>query len=319
MGRLRLGVVLLPPPAVSSALEALRLALGDPGRERIQAHLTLASPVNVDESSLGAVLDLLRRAARETSPFEVQLGPPRSFLPASEVIYAPVLQGVEEVSELRQRLNVSPIARQSAWPYVPHVTLCERASQEQADAAVKCLAHFSAWAAFSSVVLMRKDQGMPWRPMADFAFSGRPQRVGTGGFEVEFSLSSSVDPEIAAWRNSRCGAEEDRWAQQSFVVARHLGEIAGLAHWLRPPGRFELAELIVDPALRGRGIGSLLLARVEQEARSAGFARIEAVPRLDSAAQGFLSRWGWRPSYPLPGWFGTTEGIRMEKVPGELL
>lgn len=80
------------------------------------------------------------------------------------------------------------------------------------------------------------------------------------------------------------------------VVALLEGEVCGVAALKAEsiPSHAHLspwaAAGLVDPALRGRGIGRLLLAAVEQQARKLGFAQVYCGT---SSAHGLLQRSGW--------------------------
>ena len=86
---------------------------------------------------------------------------------------------------------------------------------------------------------------------------------------------------------------------ERYVVAERAGAVAGYAA-LR--GR-ELTAAFVHPRESGRGIGALLLARIERDARRRGARRlavraaVSAVPFY--TAHGFVGR--RRIAVPLPG------------------
>ena len=86
-----------------------------------------------------------------------------------------------------------------------------------------------------------------------------------------------ITPEILRERERRRPAGQRRWR---VVVVDDSGWIAGFADSLHdpwmPPGRFSLA-VVVDPALRNRGIGTLLYGTVLITCRSletAGISRV---------------------------------------------
>lgn len=63
------------------------------------------------------------------------------------------------------------------------------------------------------------------------------------------------------------------------------GEIAGVARWVRVPGRREAAELAVAVAdeHQGRGIGTALVTAINARAREEGIERYHAVVSTDNA------------------------------------
>lgn len=173
MARVRLGVALLLPPPLAGEVDGLRRALGDGSLGRIPAHLTLVPPVNVREDRLGEALAVMRRAAAATRPFTARLGPPDSFRPASPTVHLAV-PGDAPVQALRDRVFVDPLARPLTWPFVPHVTLAEEATDERIDAALAALVAFSVEVRFDCVHLLREGPGRVWAPIAD-ARSPRPR------------------------------------------------------------------------------------------------------------------------------------------------
>lgn len=76
-----------------------------------------------------------------------------------------------------------------------------------------------------------------------------------------------------------------------------------------------LALLAVHPDEQHRGLGSLLLAWLEQPARVAGIARIRLEARADNpVAIGFYRKQGYRESGRVAGYYrGTVDAVRLEK------
>jgi mycothiol synthase len=84
------------------------------------------------------------------------------------------------------------------------------------------------------------------------------------------------------------------------IVARSAGEVTGYAQVTRHPAHGSqparlVTELLVDPAHRGRGIGSALLERVTAEGRAWGARRVDAwAHHADAAAIGLAEAHGMR-------------------------
>ena len=90
-----------------------------------------------------------------------------------------------------------------------------------------------------------------------------------------------------------------------FAVARRLGPVALLriAWRLRlrprvavamPPGAYEISELHVSPAFRGRGFGEALLRFAESDARERGFSSMALQTLTTNPAQKLYARNGFR-------------------------
>lgn len=92
-----------------------------------------------------------------------------------------------------------------------------------------------------------------------------------------------------------------------ILVARQKGTVVGMVNLLYTVStalgdRVGLLEdMIVDPGVRGRGAGSLLLKQVIQFARTNGCKRITLLTdRTNKAAQRFYRRHGFVPSAMAP-------------------
>jgi ribosomal protein S18 acetylase RimI-like enzyme len=124
-----------------------------------------------------------------------------------------------------------------------------------------------------------------------------------------FALLKRHHQELAP-ANPRYGLDEDTWsrlAQADMVdpnvtvlVAEVDGEVRAFAKLIledKPWGLgCEVETLIVDEQLRGRGIGSLLMGAVEQEAAEAGAVGIRVnVLRLNEQGRNFYERLDYEP------------------------
>jgi GNAT superfamily N-acetyltransferase len=274
VARRRLGVALLVPPPYDTAIDALRLAVGDGALGRVPAHVTLVPPVNVREDALGEALARAREAAASAAArLTLVLGPPTTFLPDNPVLYLPV---VGDVEPLRHKAFRAPLWREPAWPYVPHVTLADDLPPERIAGALAALERYSVAIDVSAVHLLQEGPDRAWRPIAGVRL-GPPAVIGRGGLAVELTDEVMADPTVAALDLP----SGDRW-----VVARRDGELAGVAvmakRWLQ--------AVFVVPAFRGEGIGAHLLARAVAPHRRA------LVDWDDPSARAFLERHGFRPA-----------------------
>jgi 2'-5' RNA ligase len=173
MPRRRLGVVLLLPEPAATEVDGLRRALGDGALGRIPAHLTLVPPVNVREDEVAAALDLLRRAAAQTRPLDLRVGPATTFHPATPVVYLAVDGDVAALHALRGRVFHPPLERPLTLPFVPHVTLVDDFDPERIPAAVAALADYVVDVRLEAVHVLEEGRGRVWRPIADATFSQR--------------------------------------------------------------------------------------------------------------------------------------------------
>jgi GNAT superfamily N-acetyltransferase len=82
-----------------------------------------------------------------------------------------------------------------------------------------------------------------------------------------------------------------------------------------PPGSYYIAELDVDPAWRNRGIGGVLLAHAEEEARRLDVPRLSLTTNITNPARRLYERNGYRVTHVKTD--ATYE--RITGIPGRLL
>lgn len=256
MARRRLGAVLLLEGRVAAEVDGLRRACGDPALGRVPPHITLVPPVNVREDDLPAALTRLRAAAAVArGPVELALGPPATFLPVNPVLHLAVGgPGRPALQRVRDAVFAYPLERPLSWPFVPHVTLADGIAAERIEAALVALADYEVPATFDRLHLLQEGEERVWRPLADCPL-GPPDLVGRGGFEVELTASTLLDPEAAAFLEER-GAPP---AEGPYVVARHRWDVVGVA---------DAVGEVVAPEHEAHGITDLLARR-----RAAGVSR----------------------------------------------
>jgi 2'-5' RNA ligase/GNAT superfamily N-acetyltransferase len=283
MARLRLGVALLLPDPVAPEVNGLRRAVGDTSLTRVPPHVTLVPPVNVREEQLGTALAVLRAAAAAAPHvITLTLGSPRSFLPTNPVLYLAVDGDMADLEALRDRVFKPPLERPLSWPFVAHVTLADEADPDRIQAATVALASYAAVARMDRVYLLREvrgERGRRWEPLADVAF-GAPAVIGRGGLALELTASRLVDPEAAALiEGVRPGGPANGAGPangpgpadgQLVITARREGHVVGVAAACLSADGGQVAVLVA-PACRRQGIGSHLLAAIENGVRDGGW------------------------------------------------
>lgn len=306
MPKRRLGIALLMPSPVDVEVDALRRALGDKTLERIPPHLTLVPPVNVREDRMDDALRVLRAAAAQVRPFELRLGPPRTFLPVNPVLYLEVSRDLGPLRTLRDAVFVEPLERKLTWPWVPHVTIADEAAPDRIEAALTALHDFRAVAVFDRVHLLEEGPGRRWEPIADAPFAG-PVVVGRGPLELDLAVGERLDPDAAAfsgreWRVYDDATYGDDWAPKvPFAVsARRMGDVVGIAVGWTVGSYGYLSTLLVAAAHRGEGIGGHLLRAVEDIARSRGCDRLDLRTPTDERAAPFYRERGYVDVTVLP-------------------
>jgi 2'-5' RNA ligase len=288
MPRRRFGVVLLVPEPWASEIQGLRRGLGDTSRERVAPHITLVPPVNVHVDQVAEVLRILRSAgiSRRDEPLVLELGPARSFVPASETAFLAV--GGDEhartgLDALRTAVFTGPLERTLEFPFVAHVTIADGVERPRIAAAVEALQEYVVTASFDRVHLLEEQRidGMRrWVPIADAPFAA-PGVVGRGGVELELTTSELVDPEglvlvDAALAPDREGPDRESQdddevldgdatlpagAAPVVITARRAGTVVAVGRgWRHPHLHGEVTLVAVAPDHHDQGIGAQVAA-----------------------------------------------------------
>jgi 2'-5' RNA ligase len=248
---------------------------------RIPPHITLVPPVNVRADQLAAAVARVRAAAASRpGPLQLLLGPPATFLPDNPVLYLEVGGDLEGLRTLRDAAFAAPLQRPLSWPWVPHVTLADRAEEDRIVAAVAALNRFALAMAIDRLVLLEETGGRVWVPLAD-AILGPEVVVGRGGLALQVTRGRMLDPEV--WQMideaGARGAELDdgtvcqpgRDFFPIVLTVRRETQVVGVAvAWRADDGGH--AAVLVTPDARRQGIGGTALAHLESAVLSAGWA-----------------------------------------------
>ncbi len=260
------------------AVDGLRRAVGDPSLGRVPAHLTLVPPVNVRADQLPAALAVLRAAAGQVHPMRLTLGPPATFLPDNPVLYLEVGGDLDALRVLRDTVFRPPLERMLSWPWIPHVTLSDMATDTRIAAAQVALDRFAMVATIDGVVLLEEHRGRVWEPLADAAL-GRPAVIGRGGLAVEITRSRRVDPEVRQMlAEAGVATDMDVWpggvarptSPPIVLSARRESRVVGVGVAWRSDAGGQVA-VVVEPPARSQGVGGTVLAQLEAAVRAAAW------------------------------------------------
>lgn len=120
----------------------------------------------------------------------------------------------------------------------------------------------------------------------------------------------------AVWRGAATAVAEGR---QMLLAGWNDGVLAGSVSLDldMPPDqthRATVQTLLVDPALRRRGLGRALLARAEEEAAAAGRTLLTLEARAGDPAEAFFRAAGWTEAGRIPGYTRTADGVPGDAV-----
>lgn len=257
MPRIRLAVALLIPQPAATEIDGMRRALGDGALPSVVPHITLIPPVNVAEDRVPEVLASVRAAAAEVAPapLQLRLGPPVTFAPVTPVVYldvggvgdvGDVGGSVDNVRELRNALLTGALARPATHEFVPHVTIADDCAPDRIDAALHALRDYTFDVQVGRVHVLRDHSEGPhrWNPVADALFEP-PLIVGRGGWQIELTVSSLADPQVAPWFVD-LPVTVPPGAEPVVVVARHEREIVAAARGWTIEGEPTFVEIVGD-------------------------------------------------------------------------
>jgi 2'-5' RNA ligase len=167
-----IGVSLAVPEPWGAQLQDYRVGLGDPAAAGIPTHITLVPPVEVDEADLPAVVAHLEEAAAETLAFEVHLRGTGTFRPVSPVVFVSLVEGISGCELLAKTVAQGPLARESEFPYHPHVTIAHHLPEELMDRAFADMAEFECRFTVDRFWLYVHHEDLGWSPAHELVLAG---------------------------------------------------------------------------------------------------------------------------------------------------
>jgi len=170
--RVNLGVAISVPSPWREELADWRQRVGDPEGSRVPPHVTLLPPTQVLAARLPEIDEHLRATADACAPFEMHLSGTGTFRPVSDVVFVVVASGIAHCEQLEQRVRSGPLARQTRFPYHPHVTVAHDIPAEGLDAAYAGLAGFEARFPVSGFTAFEQGAGGVWAPRRHFTLRG---------------------------------------------------------------------------------------------------------------------------------------------------
>ncbi len=130
------------------------------------------------------------------------------------------------------------------------------------------------------------------------------------GASVNFMAGFTVKEADIYWTKQIAGLEEN---DRIWLVAEAEGAIVGTVMCVfvpqpNQPFRADISKMLVHSSQRRRGIGALLLQRIEEEALKVGKTLLVLDTGAGSAGDRLYTRMGWTAIGTIPGYAYTTEG-----------
>ena len=144
--RQRYALVAYVKDGIGEFVESLRREL-HPDLPHLAAHVTLLPPRFLKSDERSAV-EALEKVCRDIEPFEVSLGEVETFIPATPTVFIRVAHAAYRMRELHDQLNISGLACQEEWPYMPHLTIVKMGAEDQAQHAYRVAR--TRWAEFNA-------------------------------------------------------------------------------------------------------------------------------------------------------------------------
>lgn len=170
--QVNLGVAISIPAPWAEQLSDWRARVGDPAAERVPPHVTLLPPTRVPAAAMPEIEDHLAEAAAGCPPFEIHLSGTGTFRPVSDVVFVVVAAGIAQCERLESAVRSGPLARETRFPYHPHVTVAHDIPPDGLDRAYAGLAGFEARFTVPAFTVFEQVTDGVWTPKKDFELGG---------------------------------------------------------------------------------------------------------------------------------------------------
>ena len=168
-----IGVAIAIPEPYGLELQRVRESYGDQLAASIPTHVTLLPPTEVAADDLDRIEKHLRTIAESEQPFDIHLRGTGTFHPVSPVVFVSVVMGISDCERVEARVRSGPLARDLAFPYLPHVTIAHDLPDETLRRAFDDMAPYDVRFRVWGFSLYEHGPDRVWRPQRDFAL-GRP-------------------------------------------------------------------------------------------------------------------------------------------------
>jgi 2'-5' RNA ligase len=171
-----IGVAVAVPEPWATQLQDYRASLGDHTASTIPTHITLLSPIDVEDSLMPAIEKHLEGVSAAARPFPIHLRGTGTFRPVSPVVFVGVVEGISSCEQLAFAVRRGPLAFDAEFPYHPHVTIAHRLPDDVLDRAFNELASFECEFHVDHFRLYTHADHDGWVPARDFPLTAAAVR-----------------------------------------------------------------------------------------------------------------------------------------------
>lgn len=125
---MKYGVAIFPSKKLQDIANSLRKRY-DPKYATIPPHVTLKESFDLAEDQVDETIRMIRDAAKDISPFPLNVFKLGSFHPANNVIYLKVQEN-DELRKLHDKLNEDSLTEEP-YNFVPHITIAQDLSDAE--------------------------------------------------------------------------------------------------------------------------------------------------------------------------------------------
>lgn len=123
MGQDTYAVVTYLPSELRQFVDSLRKRLNPKFADWLP-HVTILPPRSLSDGAISK-MELLQQFSPLLEPIEAKIEGVSTFWPANGVVYLSLSEGFRQLIQLHDVLNVSGLAYNEAYPYVPHITVAQ--------------------------------------------------------------------------------------------------------------------------------------------------------------------------------------------------
>lgn len=123
------GIAIFPSKEIQDDANALRKRY-DPSYALIPPHITLKAVFKMNDKLREELTGELKKIAKNTEPFKININKVSSFSPLTNTIYYKV-ESIPELTKLNEQLNTGSFPDSNELAFVPHITIAQKLVQDE--------------------------------------------------------------------------------------------------------------------------------------------------------------------------------------------